>query len=517
MITDQQSEVQFSGTGSTGPFPFTFPVIPDSTALVVEVTAPSGATTVLTIITDYTVTPVNGDYMNGGNVTLTSALLSGYTLTIYRNTPETQVKQFTDGMSSLYSEFEDGLDKLTLMIQDFIYKTTGAVGPIGPQGIPGTNGHTVLAGSGIPSSSIGNAGDFYMDTTAWAIYGPKTTLWGSGTPLAGGSVATPANISNQLNTATGYFQPPVGTTAQRPGSPASGMIRTNSTTGRLEWYNGLSSAWEGIATAYSINYLIVGGGGGGGGAYNGTAAGGGGGGAVVFGSINIASGTSLQVVVGAGGVGGIGNSTITGSNGGTSSLTLIPVAFGGGGGGGGNGTGTLTNGTDGSSGGGGAGDNGENSLAGSATQGYHGGAGAFYVSNYSSGGGGGAGAVGTAGNSGASGNGGIGVSNAISGANVYYGGGGGGTGSNGVAGSGGSGGGGNGSAGTGNGTAGTANTGGGGGGSFTGSSSTQTGGTGGTGIVIISYLGSQRATGGTVTTSGSYTIHTFTSSGTFVS
>jgi hypothetical protein len=33
--------------------------------------------------------------------------------------------------------------------------------------------------------------------------------------------------------------------------------------------------------------------------------------------------------------------------------------------------------------------------------------------------------------------------------------------------------------------------------------------------VIIRYLGNQRGSGGTVTQSGGYTIHTFTSSGTF--
>jgi hypothetical protein len=33
--------------------------------------------------------------------------------------------------------------------------------------------------------------------------------------------------------------------------------------------------------------------------------------------------------------------------------------------------------------------------------------------------------------------------------------------------------------------------------------------------VIIRYLGAQRASGGSVTSSGGYTIHTFTSSGTF--
>jgi hypothetical protein len=35
------------------------------------------------------------------------------------------------------------------------------------------------------------------------------------------------------------------------------------------------------------------------------------------------------------------------------------------------------------------------------------------------------------------------------------------------------------------------------------------------GVVIIRYLGPVRASGGTVTSSGGYTIHTFTSSGTF--
>jgi hypothetical protein len=45
--------------------------------------------------------------------------------------------------------------------------------------------------------------------------------------------------------------------------------------------------------------------------------------------------------------------------------------------------------------------------------------------------------------------------------------------------------------------------------------SVSTSGAGGSGIVIISYAGSQRGTGGTVTSSGGYTIHTFTSSGTY--
>jgi len=40
-------------------------------------------------------------------------------------------------------------------------------------------------------------------------------------------------------------------------------------------------------------------------------------------------------------------------------------------------------------------------------------------------------------------------------------------------------------------------------------------GSGGSGIVVIRYTGAQRATGGTITSSGGYTVHTFTTSGTF--
>jgi hypothetical protein len=101
-------------------------------------------------------------------------------------------------------------------------------------------------------------------------------------------------------------------------------------------------------------------------------------------------------------------------------------------------------------------------------------------------------------------------------AGYFTGGGGGGSGNSGYGastpGTGGAGGGGNGGGTLANGNAGTANTGGGGGGSGQ-SSSTGSGAAGGSGVVIVSYAGSQRFTGGTVTSSGGNTIHTFTSSG----
>jgi hypothetical protein len=58
--------------------------------------------------------------------------------------------------------------------------------------------------------------------------------------------------------------------------------------------------------------------------------------------------------------------------------------------------------------------------------------------------------------------------------------------------------------------------GGGGGGAAGGVSSYSNGGNGGSGLVLIRYLGVQAAQGGQVSTYGSYTVHTFTSSGQFV-
>lgn len=63
--------------------------------------------------------------------------------------------------------------------------SAGAKGDKGDTGAAGTNGNTILNGTGAPGA-VGVDGDFYIDTSAWAIYGPKTSgAWGSGTSLIG--------------------------------------------------------------------------------------------------------------------------------------------------------------------------------------------------------------------------------------------------------------------------------------------------------------------------------------------
>ena len=322
---------------------------------------------------------------------------------------------------------------------------------------------------------------------------------------------------------------PSGTAAQQP-TGEGGMTRFNTTTNKMEFYEG--AGWRGLDGAvyatggavteidgYRIHtfttvgnntfivtnsglveYLIVAGGGGGGsGQSNGGGHGGGGGGGVLTGTMWIPNGTH-NVIVGDGGNGGTYNGN-SGSNGDNSSF-MGQVAFGGGGG---EGTGAATRGLNGGSGGGGG------SPAYNLGKGFGllpqgaDGADGSYINNYTSGsslhrggGGGGAGRSPVMPAAPASCPGGDGRPCSITGSQVYYGGGGG---ASGISGnyntpinSGGAGGlGGGGSAGISpgpttssstHGTAGTSNTGGGGGGGGYG----KNGGAGGSGIVIIRYL-----------------------------
>ena len=357
---------------------------------------------------------------------------------------------------------------------------------------------------------------------------------------------TPAAISDTANTSTGAFDIPSGTTAQRPTSGiSSGYTRYNTTENWVEVYTG--SAWEVVGDQTSkikAEYLVVGGGGPG-------ASGGGGAGGVLhnYGQnspLLLSSGTTYTATIGAGGTGTIySNTPVDGTQSSLTGINISVVALGGGGGGQFQTNASTTSfGRDGGSGGGGGwSQQASTGGAGTAGQGNAGGS-TGGITGYQTNGGGGRGAVGGTQSGNNSGNGGAGLQINIDGANHYYAGGGGGgaqggskvTGSGGIGG-GGAGGGYNatGGAGTGGGSAknaggngtitnvtsavqagghGGANTGGGGGGD---GQTVNVPGNGGSGIVIVRLPTADYSStvGGTATTSGSDTIVTFTSSGTF--
>jgi hypothetical protein len=370
-----------------------------------------------------------------------------------------------------------------------------------------TNGTTVVLAVGATVGDLIVVESFYVSSVLNAI--PAVNGAVGSTYLANGA-ATQIFLDSSSGTGTGALRLPVGTTAQRPAG-ATGLIRQNSTTGNPEWWDATTSQWLPFSqnAGYTINYLVAAGGGGSGTSTVNYAMGAGGAGGVINSTTTLVSGASYTIIVGAGAAALGAGTSIYGNSGSNSSISTIgAVAIGGGGGGGGTAGGAYSNGLSGGSGGSGQ----QNGTGGAGTvgQGYAGGTGSASSPGWGTGGGGGAGAAGTNGTASAGGVGGIGTLFTIT--STYYGGGGGGAvGSGYPAAAGGLGGGGAGGSGA-TGTNGTANTGGGGGGTGI---NNVAGSAGGSGIVIIAYLGSQRGTGGAVTSVGGYTIHTFTSSGTY--
>lgn len=389
-----------------------------------------------------------------------------------------------------------------------------------------TGAFTVPAGTTAERPASPTVGMIRYNTTLSYLEQYNGTAWteiNADEPPA--PVVTPAAVSDQTNTSTGYFDVPSGTTAQRPGTPSTGMLRYNTDTSALEVYG---ADWTTIQpTAYEASVLIVAGGGGGGGStYSNTRGGGGGAGGLLYfgnetpnagGPITLTPNATYAVAVGAGGPGSGSTTNIgLGAFNGSNSTFGATVAIGGGAGA--NWSGNA--GQDGGSGGGGTTGNLITPGSGTAGQGYAGGVGEVYQNNTNTagGGGGGAGGAGEAASTdgtGHGGDGGPGLSYDILGYTSSYAGGGGGGG--GIAGGTATDNGGSGVIGVNNGFNGSTNTGGGGGGSAVdGSTNTgRTGGNGGSGIVIIRYAGPQRGTGGDIITNNSYTIHIFRSSGVF--
>ena len=398
------------------------------------------------------------------------------------NTPTTQsFIAGTDTFSGTGSQTAFTLSRSVNSVNDILV----VVNNVDQQPTTYTAAGTTLTFSAAPSSGTNNIYVRYLTTTLQSIAPSQGTI-------------TPTAVSDQLNTSTGYFDLPTGTTAQRPASPANGMVRYNTTTNKFEVYQ--ASGWTNYVPSYDIDYLVVAGGGGGGM----TAGGGGGAGGYRANSLSVTSGATSTVTIGAGGAGGASD----GQNGVVGSPSVFGSVTAAGGGYGAHGGGGATGGTGGSGGGGGYGTNAGG--AGTSGQGFAGGSTTSTGSSeFPCGGGGGASAVGgnatsasTVGGAGGAG------STWLNGSTYAGGGGGSGTG-NPAGGAGGGGRGGRVSDSTK--LPGTVNTGGGGGGGAGGAAL----GTGGSGIVIVRYEGAQRGSGGTVTSSGGYTYHTFTTSGTY--
>lgn len=132
---------------------------------------------------------------------------------------------------------------------------TGATGPQGPQGDAGPTGPqgdagtaatitigSVTTGSAGSNVSVTNSGTSTAATLNFTIPRGDTgsdaaVTAGTGIDVSAGEVS----LNETFYVSTTHLQAAVGTTAQRPATPATGMIRFNTTTSRFEGYTG--SGW----------------------------------------------------------------------------------------------------------------------------------------------------------------------------------------------------------------------------------------------------------------------------------
>lgn len=81
--------------------------------------------------------------------------------------------------------------------------------------------------------------------SAGGLAGPFNGTVGAGTPNSGAFTSITASADSAF-TSTGALQISKGTTVQQPASPATGMMRYNSTTNQFEGYSGASPSWKSI-------------------------------------------------------------------------------------------------------------------------------------------------------------------------------------------------------------------------------------------------------------------------------
>lgn len=207
---------------------------------------------------------------NAGNGRLYVRVQNGYELDELHNV---SAQNPTNGQVLIYNESTSLWTKNTLTDGTAISITEGAgsitIANTGVTSLTGTtNEIDVSASTGsvtlsLPSSvsvdlngSVGattpSTGSFTTLAASSTVSGTGFTNYFASPPPIGGTVANTGAFtvlsasSDSSFTSTGAVLISKGTTGQQPGSPATGMIRYNTTTSQFEGYSGSSPAWKSI-------------------------------------------------------------------------------------------------------------------------------------------------------------------------------------------------------------------------------------------------------------------------------
>jgi hypothetical protein len=138
-ITTSTARNDYVGAGSTGPYAYTFKIF-SYAHLALYTQDLNGTVTTLNYLTDFTATGKNN--AAGGTITLTTALTTGWLLSIQRQVPLTQSSDFRNQAGFFPADYEDAVDYATMEAQTLnLTLARAAVGP--PTVTPGSVSFTL--------------------------------------------------------------------------------------------------------------------------------------------------------------------------------------------------------------------------------------------------------------------------------------------------------------------------------------------------------------------------------------
>jgi len=211
----------YTGNGSTVLYSFTFPYL-DASHVKVEING--------TPTTAYTLA-------NATTIQFNSAPSNGAAIRIYRETTDTEpVSTFYPGSAIRSQDLNDNfLQSLYLTQETETLATNQSTSGLQAQITAATN----TANSAITTANIASSNATAATNTANTALSTANGISATANaamPKAGGTFTGDVIFNTTTSTTI-----PVGTSGQRPGTPAAGMIRFNSSILQYEGYNG--TAW----------------------------------------------------------------------------------------------------------------------------------------------------------------------------------------------------------------------------------------------------------------------------------
>jgi hypothetical protein len=210
-VSSTTNKIIYTGSGTTGPFDFDFVIYLASDLVVEKYTIATGATTTLTITTDYTVT-IDPD--GTGYVTAVAAVTSAYKLIIRRVLPLTQEIDYVEGDKFPAETHEEGLDRSRMVDQQLQEQIDRAV-----LQNPTVSTQITLPGA-VEGSLLGWEGGTIVNKTASDLSAVvKATQAVAEAGIDDTTYMTPLQVKNEVQKSGAISIPvenlPVGTTANK--------------------------------------------------------------------------------------------------------------------------------------------------------------------------------------------------------------------------------------------------------------------------------------------------------------